>query len=136
MDTVHLEAAAAGRSPLGAYIRFLADGPHGNMIHATVPPGMVGRACRFRSIDEYWYVLSGHGEMWRRSPDGKEQVTELRPGVCVTISLGTALQYRCSGREPLTSICIAMPLWPGDAEAVVIAGPWEPSVAVAPAGPS
>ena len=22
------------------------DGPHGNMIHSTVPPEMVGRACR------------------------------------------------------------------------------------------
>ena len=45
MKTMTVEAAERGRSPLGSHIRFLMDGPHGNLIHATVPPGMVGRAC-------------------------------------------------------------------------------------------
>lgn len=66
------------------------DGPHGNMIHSTVPPGMVGRACHFRTIDEYWYVLSGEGEVWRSAPDGRTSVTGLTPGVSVDIPLGTA----------------------------------------------
>ena len=77
MKTVHLRSAETGRSPLGAHIRFLMDGPHGNMIHSTVPSGMTGRACRFRTIDEYWFVLSGEGEVWRRSPDGPG------PGLCL-----------------------------------------------------
>jgi hypothetical protein len=81
VKTTTVESAERGRSPLGAYIRFLMDGRHGNMIHSTVPPGMVGRACRFRTIDEYWYVLSGEGEVWRRAPDGQESVTRLVPGV-------------------------------------------------------
>ena len=62
MKTTAVQTAERGRSPLGAQIRFLADGPHGNMIHSTVPPGMVGRACRFRTIDEFWFVLSGKGD--------------------------------------------------------------------------
>jgi len=33
------------------------------MIHAPVPPGMVGRACTFRTIEVYRYVLSGDGQM-------------------------------------------------------------------------
>src|SRR5687768_1735319 len=81
VKTTTVEAAERGRSPLGSHIRFLMDGPHGNMIHATVPPGMVGRACRFRTVEEYWFVLSGDGEIWRRSPDGQESVTRLIPGV-------------------------------------------------------
>ena len=52
MKTITVGTAERGRSPLGAYVRYLMDGPHGNMIHSTVPPGMVGRACRFRTIDE------------------------------------------------------------------------------------
>ena len=52
MKTTTVETAERGRSPLGAYVRFLMDGPHGNMIHSTVPPGMVGRACRFRTIGQ------------------------------------------------------------------------------------
>ena len=97
MKTTTVETAERGRSPLGAHVRLLMDGPHGDMIHSTVPPGMVGRACHFRIIDEYWYVLSGEGEIWRRAPDGHEGTTRLIPGVCVDIPLGTAFQYRCTG---------------------------------------
>jgi hypothetical protein len=53
--------------PLGARIRFLMDGPHGNMIHSTVPPGTVGRACHFRTIDEYWYVLGRGRDLAQRA---------------------------------------------------------------------
>ena len=128
MKTVQLEDAGRGRSPLGAFIRYLQDGPHGTMIHSTVPPGMVGRACHFRSIDEYWFVLSGRGEVWRRARDGAESITELRPGVSVDIPLGTEFQYRCTGGEPLAFICTVLPPWPGDEEAVLVDGPWEPSM--------
>ena len=41
---------------------------------AAAPPGMVGRACRFRTIDEFWYILAGEGEVWRRAPDGRESL--------------------------------------------------------------
>ena len=130
MKTVHLDTAEAGRSPLGAYVRFLIDGPHGNMIHSTVPPGMVGRAFHFRTIDEYWFVLSGRGDIWRRAPDSTESVTELRPGVSIDIPLGTAFQYRCREDAPLTFICTALPPWPGDDEAVLVDGPWAPNTSV------
>jgi mannose-6-phosphate isomerase-like protein (cupin superfamily) len=128
MRTATVESAERGRSPLGAHIRYLLSGPHGNLIHSTVPPGMVGRACRFRTIDEYWYVLSGDGELWRRATDGRESVTRLVPGVSVDIPLGTAFQYRCAGEASLTFTCIAMPPWPGDDEAVIVDGPWAPCV--------
>jgi mannose-6-phosphate isomerase-like protein (cupin superfamily) len=95
------------------------DGLHGNTIHSTVPPGMVGRACRFRTIDEYWYVLSGEGEVWRRTADGPETVTRLVPGVCVDIPLGTEFQYRCTGAASLVFTCTALPPWPGDDEALI-----------------
>ena len=128
MRTTNADIAERGRSPLGAHIRFLMEGPHGNMIHSTVPEGMVGRACHFRSIDEYWYVLSGEGEVWRRSEDGEESVTALVSGVCVDIPLGTVFQYRCSGAAPLVFTCTAMPPWPGDDEAVIVQGLWSPTV--------
>jgi len=128
MRTTAVETAERGRSPLGAHIRFLADGPHGNLIHSTVPPGMIGRACHFRTIDEFWFVLSGEGELWRRGPDGRESVTSLVPGVSVDIPLGTDFQYRCAGSESLVFTCTAMPPWPGDDEAVMIEGPWTPNV--------
>ena len=106
------------------------------MIHSTVPPGMVGRACRFRAVDEYWFVLSGEGEIWRRAADGRESITPLISGVCVDVPLGTAFQYRCTGGVPLVFTCTAMPPWPGDDEALLVDGPWTPSVEVKPPGAS
>ena len=134
MKTTTVEAAERGRSPLGAHIRFPMDGPHGNMIHSTVPPGMVGRACHFRTIDEYWYVLSGEGEIWRRAPDGQESITRLTPGVCVDIPRGTAFQYRCTANVALVCTVTALPPWPGDEEAVIVDGPWVPRVNSEPGG--
>ena len=99
-----------------------------NMIHSTAPPGMVGRACHFQTIEEFWYVLSGEGEIWRRASDDRESVTRLIPGACIDIPRGTAFQYRCSGTVPLVFICTAMPAWPGDDEAMIIDGPWTPCV--------
>lgn len=136
MKTTTVETAERGRSPLGAHIRFLADGRHGNMIHSTVPSGMVGRACRFRTVDEYWFVLSGEGEIWRKAADGRESITPLIADVCVDIPLGTAFQYRCTGDVPLVFTCTAMPPWPGDEEALIVDGPWPPSVNVEPPGAS
>ncbi|HSG86819.1 MAG TPA: hypothetical protein VLA23_10815 [Candidatus Limnocylindrales bacterium] len=128
MRTTNTETAERGRSPLGAHVRFLLDGAHGNMIHSTVPPGMVGRACRFRTIDEFWHVLAGEGEIWRRAADGREDVTRLVPGISVDIPLGTTFQYRCTGSVALEFTCTAMPPWPGDDEAVIADGPWVPLV--------
>jgi len=123
-----VETAERGRSPLGSHIRFIMDGTHGNMLYSTVPVGMVGRGARFRTIDEYWFILSGEGEIWRRGPDGQESVTRLVAGVCIDIPLGTAFQYRCTGDADLVFTCTAMPPWPGDDEAVIVDGPWLPNV--------
>ena len=124
MKATTVDSAERGRSPLGAHIRHLMDGPHGNMIHSTVPAGMMGRACHFRTIDEFWFVLSGEGEVWRRATDGRESITRLVPGVWIDIPLGTAFQCRSTGDAPLVFTCTGMPPWPGDDEAVTIEGPW------------
>ena len=126
MQTRPFPSTPDARSPAGAEIRYLLDGETGNMIHSTVPPGQVNRATVHATVNEFWHVLSGRGQLWRRDTSG-EQTTTLEPGVSVDIPVGTAFQYRCSGGEPLRFLCISMPPWPGDHEATVIAGPWEPT---------
>jgi len=126
MKTRPLATAPDARSPAGAEIRYLLDGATGNMIHSTVPPGQVNRATVHATVSEFWYILSGQGHMWRRDDTG-EQTVVLDAGVSIDIPVGTAFQYRCDGPEPLRFICIAMPRWPGDQEASVLDGPWEPT---------
>ncbi|NJS39657.1 MAG: cupin domain-containing protein [Rhodobacteraceae bacterium] len=103
------------------------DGTTGNMIHSTVPPGQINRATVHATVSEFWYVLGGHGEIWRKDA-GEERVTPLHPGVSIDIPVGTAFQYRAVGDAPLTFICITMPRWPGDHEATHLKGAWEPTV--------
>jgi len=115
------------RSPAGAEIRFIMDGPTGNMIHSTVPPGQVNRATRHKTVSEFWRVLEGAGEIWR-SDGTEESVVDLVAGVSIDIPVATAFQYRATGTAPLKFICISMPPWPGDDEAVYVEGPWQPTI--------
>jgi mannose-6-phosphate isomerase-like protein (cupin superfamily) len=113
-------------SPAGAEIRYLMEGATGNMIHSTVPPGQVNRATVHATVSEFWHVLSGEGQIWRRDR-AHEETSVLETGVSIDIPVGTAFQYRCTGVDPLRFLCISMPPWPGDQEATVIDGPWKPT---------
>ena len=62
MKTTTVDTAERGRSPLGSHIRFLIDGPHGNMIG----PELSQRGTSFRQFDHAG--LGGGGGHWRRLP--------------------------------------------------------------------
>lgn len=127
MKESHLPPNPDAKSPAGADIRFIMDGTTGNMIHSTVPPGQINRATVHETVSEFWYILSGHGEIWRRDAE-EERITTLVQGVSIDIPRGTAFQYRNVGDAPLTFICISMPPWPGDHEASHLDGAWEPTI--------
>lgn len=127
MQETKLPPVAHAKSPAGADIRFLMDGPTGNMIHSTVPPGQVNRATVHQTVSEFWFVLEGEGEIWRRDAY-EERVTRLTPGTSIDIPVGTAFQYRNVADVALTFICITMPRWPGDHEASHLDGAWTPTV--------
>ncbi|HSR44154.1 MAG TPA: cupin domain-containing protein [Acidimicrobiia bacterium] len=114
-------------SPAGAAIRFVMDGPTGNMIRSTVPPGQINRATVHATVSEFWHVLSGRGEIWRRD-DQESRTVALLPGTSIDIPVGTAFQYRNTGVEYLDFVCVSMPPWPGDEEATLVEGPWQPTI--------
>ena len=126
MQTRPFPSSPDARSPAGAEVRYLMGGPTGDMIHSTVPAGQVNRATVHATVSEFWHVLSGEGQIWRR--DGTaEATTALEAGVSIDIPVGTAFQYRCTGDDPLRFLCVTMPPWRGDSEATIIEGPWEPN---------
>ena len=127
MKETRLPAEADAKSPAGEDIRFIMDGTTGNMIHSTVPPGQINRATVHATVSEFWFVLGGHGEIWRKDV-AEERVTQLLSGVSIDIPVGTAFQYRNVGDVPLTFICITMPPWPGDSEATHLAGAWQSTI--------
>ena len=110
-------------APDGSDVRVLLATSRGGMAHFELAPGHASLAIRHRSVDEIWFVLSGSGEMWRRS-DAREEIVALAPGVCVSIPVGTYFQFRASAGAPLSAVGVSMPPWPGPQKAVPVTGKW------------
>lgn len=113
-------------APDGADVRVLLGLASGGMAHFELAAGKTSAAVTHRFVEEVWFVLSGRGEM-RRKQGAREETIALEPGVCLTLPPGTQFQFRASNSESISAIGITMPPWPGDAEAVPVAGPWPPS---------
>jgi mannose-6-phosphate isomerase-like protein (cupin superfamily) len=112
-------------APDGSNVRVLLSLAGGSMAHFELAPGLVSIPVAHRTVEEIWYFLSGHGEMWRRDGERVELVT-LEPGVSISIPCGTAFQFRSDGAEPLRALAITMPPWPGEDEAYEVEGAWQP----------
>jgi mannose-6-phosphate isomerase-like protein (cupin superfamily) len=111
-------------APDGSDVRVLLALPAGSMAHFELAAGQLARAVMHRSVEEIWFVIAGRGEMWRKQGDREETVL-LQPGVCLTIPLGTHFQFRASASEHVAAVAVTMPAWPGEGEAVFVAGPWD-----------
>ena len=118
-------------APDGSDVRVLLQGQHGGLAHFELPAGRTSIAVRHRTVEEIWYFLAGTGEMWRKSGDD-EEIVPVSTGLCITIPLGTSFQFRANGDAPLAALGATMPLWPGAGEALIVSGPWEPTVQPGP----
>lgn len=125
-STLPLPAAADLLAPDQSEIRLLAALDGGSMVHCRLQPGITTIPVTHRTVEEHWYVLAGQGQIWRAS-DGREEVTELAPGIALTIPLRTRFQFRNTGSAQLDILIVTMPPWPGADEAVPVEGPWQQS---------
>ncbi len=114
-------------APDGSAVRVLAATGRGSTALFTLPPQAIAHAVAHRTVEEIWYVLAGHGRLWRRL-GGAEGTVALRPGLSLTLPAGTMFQFRCDGAAPLVVLGVTMPPWPGADEAYPVSGPWTPSV--------
>ena len=125
--TKELPVARDVIAPDGSAVRVLLGLARGGMAHFELQPRQTSKAIVHRTVEEIWFFLSGRGEMWREQA-GRESIVEVHRGISLTIPLGTRFQFRCTGEEPLAAIAVTMPPWPGENEAVVARGPWQPTV--------
>ena len=115
-------------APDGSDVRVLLGLKGGGMAHFELGPSQTSKAVTHRTVEEIWFFLSGRGQMWRKQGE-QASVVEVFPGVCITIPLGTHFQFRSTGKEALSAIGVTMPPWPGEGEAIIVQGEWEPTVA-------
>ena len=87
--TVRLPEERTAFAPDGSEIRELVRTDAASLAHCTLPPGAVSRAVRHRTVEELWYVLSGRGEIWRKSGDRQS---------CASNSISTQVESRHPNR--------------------------------------
>ena len=125
--TMRIPVARTAVAPDGSDVRVLLGLKGGGMAHFELAPGETSTAVTHRTVEEIWLFLSGRGEMWRRQGE-REEIVAVEPGVCLTIPLGTSFQFRSFGYEALGAVGVTMPPWPGEGEAMVVQGKWQPTV--------
>lgn len=114
-------------APDGSDVRVLLRLQGGSMAHFSLAPGRTSLAVAHRTVEELWYITAGEGQMWRAQGD-IETVVSLRPGVSLSIPLGTRFQFRSTGAVALEAVAITLPPWPDTPdEAYAVPGPWAPS---------
>ena len=111
-------------APDGSEVRVLCRLSRGSLAVFSLPPNAVSKAVAHRTVEEFWYVISGHGWIWRRL-DEQDEIVEIGPGVSLSLPTGTHFQFRCDGPEPLTVLGATMPSWPGADEAYAVEGKWK-----------
>ena len=109
-------------APDGSEIRELVRSAGASLSHCTLPAGVVSRAIRHKSVEEFWYVLSGNAEIWRKS-GAQEELLEAGPGCSLRIPTDVAFQFRTTGNEPFIFLIATVPTWP-DEEAEPVEGRW------------
>jgi mannose-6-phosphate isomerase-like protein (cupin superfamily) len=123
-STVLVERAIQVVAPDGSAVRPLCTLPgQASFARFDLAAGQVSQAVSHRTVQEIWYIVAGGGEMWRRQ-HGKEEVTRLEPGTCLTIPSGTTFQFRAD-QWGLQVAAVTIPPWPDAAgEARLEQGLW------------
>lgn len=110
-------------APDGTSVRLLCALKGGSLAHFELAAGAVSKAVAHHSVEELWLFLEGEGRMWRRLGD-EASVLDVRPGLSLTIPLGTHFQFRAGPGGPLKFVAVTMPPWPGAEEAYAVQGIW------------
>src|SRR5437763_15129622 len=98
-------------APDGSQVRVLLRLGGGSMAHFGLAAGQVSRAVAHHAVGELWYVLSGHGQMWRRQRERQEMVPP-SPGPCLAIPAGPPSPFPADDRGPLAAGRVPGPPWP------------------------
>ena len=92
-------------APDGSEIRLLIDQRHqasaASMVEVTLPAGQVSRPVWHQNVEEVWYVLQGHGEVWRCPPEADPDLyaaVAVKPGDSLVVPPRWRFQFSASCR--------------------------------------
>ena len=123
LQATALKGDADYLAPDGSEIRLLPEMTGGGLCHCTLPAGKTSSPVAHPNVEEIWYVMSGEGEVWRKSAS-EELIVPVRAGSSLTIPPHTSFQFRNTGDTSLCILIATMPPWPGPQEAMNVLGLW------------
>lgn len=111
-------------APDGSLIFWLCRNAQASTCLCVLMPGKVSAPVRHHRASELWYIVAGHGELYR-SQSNEARPLALRAGVSVTIATGEVFQFRAAPDAALTIHITTTPPWEGDSEAQTdVVGYW------------
>ncbi len=128
---VHRAPEPDAIAPDGSQIRLLIDRRHqaegASLVEVTLPAGQVSRPVWHRQVEEVWYVVEGHGQVWRCPPGAEPETFPALPvaaGDALAIPPQWRFQFSAAADEALRFLCFTVPPWPGadEAQPVTIGG--------------
>src|SRR5262249_34817581 len=126
-QTKHLPMQRDAVAPDGSDVRILLGLAGGGLACFELGPNETSKGITHLTVEEIWFFFSGRDAMWRKEAT-RTQTVDVYPGVCLTVPLGVHFQFRSFGFEPLAAVGVTMPPWPGEGEAIVVEGAWQPTV--------
>lgn len=124
-ETTDLASITSFLSDDGSEIRSLPTVNGVETVHCRLPQGGIIQASRHKTVAQLWYVLSGNGDLWLQTHDGKESVVLLKSGVSVTVPLGYKFQFRNTGMQNLDILIVNTTKWSGPGELIPVKNHWE-----------
>lgn len=103
-------------APDGSQIRLLPTMKGGGLCHCILPAGKTSSPVSHHDVEEIWYVLEGHGEVWLKAA-GIEETVRVNAATSLTIPPRTGFQFRNTRASPLCIVIATMLPWPGPREA-------------------
>src|SRR3954447_25086289 len=100
LQSMQLPAAPDHLAPDGSAIRSLLAVQGGSLAYCTLPAGAISHAVVHQTVEEIWYCLAGTGQLWRNG-SAEAEITDLVPGSCITIPVGTQFQFRATSADEL-----------------------------------
>ncbi len=111
-------------APDGSMVTPLWRNDHASVCLCTLKPGDISKPVAHRTVEEFWTILSGEGELYLAG-----SYIPLTRDLHVAIETGQVFQFRNTGVEPLKILITTAPPWPNADEAVSSTeGAWKPNL--------
>ncbi len=112
-------------APDGSQVRLLVRNTKASMAEFTLTPEAISRAIHQKVVHEFWYFLSGTGQVWVKYK-GKAKIYSVHTGTSLALPNNVYFQFKnTSKKNNLAFVDVVIPPWPKKVVTTYTKGPWK-----------